>query len=87
MSANHPKRQLVAGPEDVRPLEEFETSVANALDPEAIFGISGGMYAPEASFGNPEGPLEDLPHTSVGRVVLFLGRANRRPYRCEQLWL
>ncbi|XP_075739833.1 uncharacterized protein LOC119181555 [Rhipicephalus microplus] len=31
------------GPEDVPPLNEFETRVASALDPEAISGISGGM--------------------------------------------
>nr|XP_037285075.1 nuclear apoptosis-inducing factor 1-like [Rhipicephalus microplus] len=31
------------GPEDVPPLNEFETLVANALDPEAISGISGSM--------------------------------------------
>ncbi|KAL3205986.1 hypothetical protein MRX96_040485 [Rhipicephalus microplus] len=39
------------GPEDVPPLNEFETRVANALDPEAISGISGGMDVGAPSAG------------------------------------
>ncbi|XP_049267569.1 nuclear apoptosis-inducing factor 1-like [Rhipicephalus sanguineus] len=31
------------GPEDVAPLDEFEARVASTLDPEAVFGVSGGL--------------------------------------------
>ncbi|KAH7986705.1 hypothetical protein HPB52_024790 [Rhipicephalus sanguineus] len=31
------------GPEDVAPLDDLEARVANTLDPEAVFGVSGGL--------------------------------------------
>ncbi|XP_075723801.1 uncharacterized protein LOC142765881 [Rhipicephalus microplus] len=45
--------------EDVSPLDKFETRVANALDPEAISGISGGLYVgfPSAAVRTKENAL------------------------------
>ncbi|KAL1468564.1 hypothetical protein MTO96_041417 [Rhipicephalus appendiculatus] len=36
-------RQREGGPEDVAPLDDFEARVANTLEPEALFGISGRL--------------------------------------------
>ncbi|KAL3219375.1 hypothetical protein MRX96_050507 [Rhipicephalus microplus] len=45
------RRKTGGGPEDVPPLNKFETRVANALDPQAISGISGGMDVGAPSAG------------------------------------
>ncbi|KAH7935772.1 hypothetical protein HPB52_013355 [Rhipicephalus sanguineus] len=45
------------GPEDVAPLDEFEARVASTLDPEAVFGVSGGLDigAPSSAEQQPDG--------------------------------
>ncbi|XP_037509203.2 nuclear apoptosis-inducing factor 1 [Rhipicephalus sanguineus] len=45
------------GPEDVAPLDDFESRVANTLDPEAVFGVSGGLDigAPSPAEQQPDG--------------------------------
>ncbi|KAL3175135.1 hypothetical protein MRX96_040528 [Rhipicephalus microplus] len=52
------------GLEDVPPLDEFGTRVTNALDPEAISGISGGLDvgAPSAD-KQPDNPF--IPELSI----------------------
>ncbi|KAH7984747.1 hypothetical protein HPB52_023705 [Rhipicephalus sanguineus] len=47
------------GPEDVAPLDDIQARVANTLDPEAVFGVSGGLDigAPSAVEQQPDGEV------------------------------
>ncbi|KAL3195056.1 hypothetical protein MRX96_016010 [Rhipicephalus microplus] len=77
MSANQPKRAQATtggGPEDLPPLDEFETRVA--MDSEAISGISGGQDVGAPSPGEPQQRSSSTP------------RWRQQPcsYTCEKLF-
>lgn len=75
------------GPEDVAPLDEFEARVASTLDPEAVFGVSGGLDIGAPSPGmNANTTHACIYYSYIVRLHGGLGKAQMHVCRyCEKL--